>query len=126
MEDRHGLAIAALMLAICGCGPRMQPRPAPVVLADARVSARREVAVRQPVRSRSALICPDCGGWGARPNQSPALFVVDGRVVPVPPGARLPIDPAQVRHIEILKGAEAIRRFGTAAEHGVVLITTRR
>ncbi|HEX6751702.1 MAG TPA: hypothetical protein VF092_30695 [Longimicrobium sp.] len=125
MKVRQALA-ATLVLAVCGCGMRMPPRPSPVVIADAQP---RSVLLRvagAPVTHRCGRICPDCGGVvRARPDQPPALIVVDGRVLPVAPGAPVPIDPARIQSIELLKGSEAVLRYGPAAMHGVVLITLK-
>jgi TonB-dependent SusC/RagA subfamily outer membrane receptor len=36
------------------------------------------------------------------------------------------LDPAQIERVEVIKGAEAVRRYGERAASGVVLITTKR
>ena len=123
VKIRHVLA-AALMLAVCGCGQRVPSRSAPVVIADAQQRSAMLRVASTAVPDQSGRICPDCGGVArARPDQPPALIIVDGRALPVASGAPLPIDPARIRSIELLKGSEAVRRYGPAAVHGVVLIT---
>lgn len=60
------------------------------------------------------------------------LYVIDGRRLPrvpsdsaVPPEVRA-LDPADIVSIKVLKGTEALQRFGHEGENGVVLISTRR
>ena len=52
------------------------------------------------------------------------MFMVDG--VRIPAGRADTIDPESIENVEVIKGAEAVRRFGEGAREGVVIITTRR
>jgi TonB-dependent SusC/RagA subfamily outer membrane receptor len=36
------------------------------------------------------------------------------------------LDPARIDHVEVLKGAAAIRAYGDDARNGVILITMKR
>ncbi|QOI96854.1 MAG: carboxypeptidase-like regulatory domain-containing protein [Flammeovirgaceae bacterium] len=49
-----------------------------------------------------------------------ALIIVDGIITPL-----MSIDPSQITAIEILKGDEAVFRYGHQATNGVVLISTK-
>jgi TonB-dependent SusC/RagA subfamily outer membrane receptor len=58
------------------------------------------------------------------------LYILDGRVLPRPDSAGVPaavrdLDPANIRTIEVLKGAKARRAYGEAGSSGVVIITTK-
>ena len=62
-----------------------------------------------------------------------ALYVVDGRILPPPPGrthadgppAGLP-DPSHIASVNVLKGEAAVRRYGARGRDGVVEITTKK
>ncbi|HST60595.1 MAG TPA: hypothetical protein VLK84_17985 [Longimicrobium sp.] len=49
------------------------------------------------------------------------LYVVDGVMMDALPEA---LDAMDVDRIEVIKGAAAVRMFGSRAEHGVILVTT--
>ncbi len=60
------------------------------------------------------------------------LFVVNGKVVELMPGAKTIrssvwriVQPGDVSSIEILKGTAAIAEWGERGTHGVVMITTK-
>jgi TonB-dependent SusC/RagA subfamily outer membrane receptor len=66
----------------------------------------------------------------SRPGAAPlavgqALFVVDGRILNDHAEVQK-IDPARIDNIQVLKGAAAVDRFGSAGANGVVLITMKR
>jgi outer membrane receptor protein involved in Fe transport len=70
-------------------------------------------------------ICIDCSGLLREPI-TPALFIVDGRVVTPGPGFTLPgIDPDQIADIQVVRGAHAVKLYGPAASAGVIIITTK-
>lgn len=56
---------------------------------------------------------------------SSPLFIVDGRVLE-DSGEIQRIDPAQIRDVEVVKGAAAVERFGARGANGVVLITLKQ
>jgi outer membrane receptor for Fe3+-dicitrate len=66
----------------------------------------------------------DCGTAGC---PQPALVMLDGRRYPGPvaatPLARLDVD--RIAHLEVVRGPEAVRRFGPGTEAGVLVVTTR-
>ena len=66
-----------------------------------------------------------CGPSTKEFNQP--LYVVDGVRVEHGAISSLPsrLDPADVLHIDVLRGAEATSRYGVAARNGAVEITTR-
>lgn len=60
------------------------------------------------------------------------LYVIDGHKLPraardsvVPPEVRA-LDPDDIISIRVLKGTEALARYGPDGENGVVVISTRR
>lgn len=82
--------------------------------------------------SRVVRICIDSGCPRRSSHQPcpdlPPLFIVDGVPRPeltagshVDPGLR----PGDIDHIEILKDAAAVQRYGPAGRNGVVLIRTK-
>lgn len=73
-------------------------------------------------------------GSDANPLSSNPLVYVDGRLVPtltLGDGKRLAwgdgseLHPEEIRTIEIVKGDEAVARFGAAGRRGAILITTK-
>jgi TonB-dependent SusC/RagA subfamily outer membrane receptor len=56
-------------------------------------------------------------------QQPQPIVYIDGRLVPSGEVNRL--DPSQIEHIEVLKGAAALREYGERAVNGVILITTK-
>jgi TonB family protein len=56
-------------------------------------------------------------------SSGPPLLVVDGVIVGHP--AMLTVDTLDIESIEVVRGAEAERRYGARARNGVVLITTK-
>jgi TonB-dependent SusC/RagA subfamily outer membrane receptor len=53
----------------------------------------------------------------------PALLVVDGTIVDYPVFTNIP--PAQVKSIDVLKGASASARYGSRGMGGVIVVTTK-
>jgi TonB-dependent SusC/RagA subfamily outer membrane receptor len=61
------------------------------------------------------------------------LYVVNGRVVPPPPGRRSADGPPdglppaeQIERVDVLKGEQATRKYGARGRSGVVEITTKQ
>ena len=53
----------------------------------------------------------------------PALLVVDGTVIDYSVFTNIP--PAQVKSIDVLKGASASARYGSRGMGGVIVVTTK-
>lgn len=89
--------------------PRTTPRPERIVL-----------ELEPP---RAIWAHPDTTARGARPQQPPPLFIVDGVIV----SGGLPgeLDPSAIESIEVIKGAAAARLYGSRAASGVVQIRTK-
>lgn len=60
----------------------------------------------------------------ARSCDRPPLLIVDGRQTSWDEEGDL--DPGIIESVDITRGQAAVRQYGKAAEHGVVVITTKR
>lgn len=85
-----------------------------------------------PIRSSATAPSPAAEPSRVELGGGDVLYVIDGRRLPhaprdstVPPEVRA-LDPADIVSIQVLKGTEALRRYGHEGENGVVLISTRR
>jgi|GEM_PF-5220222 len=58
-------------------------------------------------------------------NSTQPLFIIDGRVVDSDK-MRTDLNPADIETLEVLKGPAATALFGSQAQCGVILITTKR
>jgi TonB-dependent SusC/RagA subfamily outer membrane receptor len=61
---------------------------------------------------------------GEEPARAP-LFIVDGVIVTADAFEGLKIEASDIQSIEVVKGAAAAARYGSRAENGVILITTK-
>ena len=55
-------------------------------------------------------------------EKNPPLFVLDNKIV----RSRVHLPSYNVQSIRVLKGEEAVKRFGEEGKNGVVIITTKR
>ena len=90
---------------------RIHTRPSP---------AERPTQAERPRAERAVVVRPEPSGAKAAP-----IYVVDGVVQARGVEADV-IDASQIERVEVIKGAEAVRRYGERAASGVVLITTKR
>ena len=107
MVDVRFLHLLAFAFLIAACRPRPEtPPPAPAA-----------TPAREPTRIRIT------GPTG--PHTPPALFVIDG-VIYRPPFDLPTLDPDSILTVEIFRGEEAVKRFGSEAAAGVVVITMKK
>lgn len=120
----------SMMIALCPLGsaacahdgmltPELAPEPEPVpviTLEPERVLT----GARTVVATGTVTAGFRCGISSIPPGGVP-LYVVDGVMLDSIPAA---LDPGSIDRIEVVKGAAAVRMFGSRAEHGVILITT--
>ncbi|HSU15818.1 TonB-dependent receptor plug domain-containing protein [Longimicrobium sp.] len=129
---------AALVFGFTACASNATPRRAPTVLASAPARVAPPPVIVSPLtellatRVQGFVLPPGSTGVYIRsrpvgpapPGPSP-LYFVDGKPVPGNDIAAMNIRPEQVEAIEVIKGMDAVGRYGAAAEHGVVLITLK-
>lgn len=77
-----------------------------------------EVATPNGDRPQRVVVRPSAPVAGPAP-----LYIVDG--VRTPAGRANAIDPSSIREVTVLKGPDAVRRYGDDGRNGVVLITLR-
>ncbi|HEX8903881.1 MAG TPA: TonB-dependent receptor plug domain-containing protein [Longimicrobiaceae bacterium] len=115
-----------LLLASAACAERITAaapaatRPAPIV--DALSGKVPQLAV-VPASTAGARI-RICQYSGMVPERAP-LYVVDGRVIAHNDIHALDIAPDRIESIYIVKGAEAVARFGPTGVNGAVLVTLK-
>src|SRR5687767_5175980 len=103
MQPILALLLAAVVVsAACRRPPEPTAAPAPVPSSEPR-----EIRI----------------GGGAR-SSPPAFYVIDG-VLHRPPVDLSSIDHSDIVAVEVVRGDQAVARFGTEARTGVVVITTK-
>lgn len=85
----------------------------------------RDVLAPAPAPAESGATLRIVGPMPVGTDQQPA-FIVDGVPVEAAQGRLDQLDPADIHSIEIIKGAAAVRLYGTAGRNGVILIRTKR
>jgi TonB-dependent SusC/RagA subfamily outer membrane receptor len=88
------------------------------------------VAACRPERLLHPTVLPTGNERVALSPSADVLYILDGRLLPRADSAGVPaavrnLDPAKIRTIEVLKGAQARRAYGEAGSSGVVIITTK-
>lgn len=127
MIGRSALGLCVLLLA-AALSPSLaeaQQGPADAPLPEVAASTTPEPALTRqiwPERFNRITLC-ECRP--ARPGQAPALIVVNGERFDPAALPQREINPLEIESIGILKGAEAIERYGEDARDGAVLITTK-
>jgi TonB-dependent SusC/RagA subfamily outer membrane receptor len=97
--------------------PQLAPEPEPAARADVTPGPDAAASSQPSIRLR-------CGGATLAQGAPPPVYVVDGRVLPAESIGD--VDPTSIDHIELIRGAAAVARYGERAGNGVVIITTRR
>jgi len=111
-------ATAACADVVLPAGPH--PRPEPVTQVAAVPTPVPAIGARP--RNVRIRICQR-----TNPSGKPvAMFVVDGWRMTHADFHLLHLDPTDIQAVSIVKGLDAVRRYGEAARDGVVIITTRR
>jgi beta-lactamase regulating signal transducer with metallopeptidase domain len=120
---RAAVALGAALVA--GAAAAALPRPAAAVAQPPATA--RTAGDSTPVRGARRDVRDS-----ARVADAP-LYVVNGRVVPPPPGRRSADGPPaglppaeQIERVDVLKGEQATRKYGARGRGGVVEITTKQ
>lgn len=138
----HGFAISFVLLSLAGCGrsgvdPVPGPRPEPVSASAVATPAPGDSALVAATSDSSSATraCPVgliCFLGRTGPYTGHPVFVIDGVVYETirdSLGMRATVPdlaPEQIEAIEVVKGAQAVARFGPAARDGAILIRTKR
>lgn len=109
MKAFQYLTTAALLLVFTACSN---------LLGNEEILAEVEKQVNQ-----SEGVGSTCGNI-VRPSDTHPLYVIDGQKYVVHTDS-LDVKPEEIKSIDIIKGKEAIKRYGSDARIGAVLITTK-
>lgn len=112
------LGVWVLGTAACMAKPPEEPAPAPQAQPplEPRIGLGTQASPPPTILLRRTR--------GPLPPGRQPLYIVDGVVDTT--GVPLEINANEVEHIEIVRGQEAVEKYGSRGEHGVVIITTRR
>jgi TonB-dependent SusC/RagA subfamily outer membrane receptor len=79
-------------------------------------------AVGEPGASSKILI----RGNNSISNTNTPLFIVDGKIISLSNGSGIHISPEMIENMQVLKGAAATSLYGSRANGGVVIISTKK
>jgi len=130
-----GASVLATVLILVACDTRV---PAPTAATEEEISSESVAPVLDQQSAGDPSVAAGAEGEGARvtvtfdqslradegPPPRP-LFIVDGVIVTTDAYEQLKIEASDIQSIEVVKGAAAAARYGSRAQNGVILITTK-